>query len=295
MVIVQLNGGLGNQLFQYAAGRRLAEKHKTELMLDLTKFSLDDVRPHELYGLHSFNIKAEIADMPELKQFYANNFWGKIKRKTKTMLGIGKIKRVCEKKHFVFDPTIPELPDNVYLWGGYWQSEKYFKDIEDIIRVELALKNDLTPQSAVIERQIRDMQNTVSLHIRRGDYVTDAGTNSVLGLCPLDYYQKCISILENELGRLNIFVFSDDPDWVKKNLQSGNNLCFVENNNVKYAFEDIYLMSICKHNIIANSSFSWWGAWLNKNKNKKVFAPNQWIRNAGSSMLDIIPDNWNKL
>lgn len=296
MIIIQLKGGLGNQLFQYAAGRRLAVKNNTELLLDLTYFNSNDQPSpaHALYGLHKFNINAQIAELPEIKQFYTNSFLEKIKRKAAAISGIGKIRRVCEKEWFVFEPNVLQLPDNVFLWG-YWQSEKYFKDIEDIIRKELSLKEPLSPESAVVEQNIKNMKNTVSLHVRRGDYVTNEKVNAYFGLCQPDYYNNCISILKNKLGALNIFVFSDDPEWAKNNIKSGNTLHFIEHNKAASTHEDMYLMSICKHNIIANSSFSWWGAWFNNNKNKTVFTPKQWIIAEGNLKLDVIPNNWSRI
>ena len=294
MIIVQLKGGLGNQLFQYAAGRRLSEINRTELLLDLTYYRLAKRLPHVFFNLHCFNINAETTDMPELKQFYNNSFLGRIGRKIKTITRIGKIKRICEKKSFIFDPSFFKFPDNAFLCG-YWQSEKYFKDIEEIIRKELTLKDALTRRTIAFEDKIKNMKNAVSIHIRRGDYVTNKEANNRYGLCPLDYYYNCISILKKELGSLNIVVFSDDTDWVKENFVSDNPLYFVDNNKIEYSHEDMYLMSICEHNIIANSSFSWWGAWLNNNKQKKVFAPKQWILGKKFGKLDIIPDNWIKV
>jgi hypothetical protein len=205
---------------------------------------------------------------------------------------------IYEKQWFVFDPEISNLPDNTFLCG-YWQSEKYFKDIEDIIRRELSLKETLTEKSEAFARRISTAKNTVSLHIRRGDYVTDVKTNNYLGLCSLEYYRECISILVNKFGSLNVFVFSDDTSWAKENLSYATptpvNFYFVDHNGIEYAYEDMYLMSICEHNIIANSSFSWWGAWLNMNKNKIVFAPKNWINDESFTALDIIPDNWYRI
>ncbi|GMO69647.1 MAG: hypothetical protein Ta2A_17840 [Treponemataceae bacterium] len=212
MIIVQLKGGLGNQLFQYAVARHLAEKNKSPLKLDLTRFSAKDVQSHVFYALHHFNICAGIAEKKEVAPFYASNIFEKIMKKIKKLSGIIKTKGVYEKKRLVFDPELLNTPDNIFLCG-YWQTEKYFKDIEDIIRQELSLKETLTKKSEVLARQIKTAKNTVSLHIRRGDYVT-----LNLALCSLDYYRECISILLNKLGSLNIFVFSDDPAWAKENL-----------------------------------------------------------------------------
>jgi hypothetical protein len=187
--------------------------------------------------------------------------------------------------------SIFKYTGNVYL-HGFWQSEKYFKNIEGIIRSEFSLKDSLSQKTLEVSKKITTKQNTVSLHIRRGDYVTDIKTHNFLGLCSPDYYKKCVSHLGDALGNLNIFVFSDDPVWARENLIFDHHLDFVDHNDIKHAYEDMYLMSLCEHNIIANSSFSWWGAWLNNNKNKKVFAPRKWIVNTNHTDLDVVPEDW---
>jgi hypothetical protein len=292
MIIVQLKGGLGNQLFQYAVARDLAERQHSKVMLDLNMYNQTELISHEFYALKHFNINAEIANDSDMELFYSNNILKKVQRKIMRLTGMGKIKSIYEKKWFIFDHEVFRYAGNVYL-HGYWQSEKYFKNIEGIIRSELSLKDSLTQKTLEVSKDITTKKNTVSLHIRRGDYVTDIKTHNTLGLCSLDYYRKCVSFIGNELGDLNIFVFSDDPAWVKENIVFDYPLYFVDHNDIKYAYEDMYLMSLCEHNIIANSSFSWWGAWLNNNKNKKVFAPKKWTVNTNSADLDIIPENWN--
>jgi hypothetical protein len=292
MVIVQLNGGLGNQLFQYAIARSLSEKQHSKVMLDLNIYNKTGLRPHEFYALKHFNINAEIANESDIELFYSNKIFKKVQRKIMRLTGMGKIKPVYEKEWFVFNPEVFRYTGNVYL-HGFWQSEKYFKNIEGMIRSELSLKDSLSQKTIEVLKEIRTKKNTVSLHIRRGDYVTDIKTYNTLGLCSLDYYKKCVSLLGNELGDLNIFVFSDDPVWAKKNIVFDYPLYFVDHNDIKYAYEDMHLMSLCEHNIIANSSFSWWGAWLNNNKNKKVFAPMKWTVDTNHGDLDIIPEGWN--
>jgi hypothetical protein len=291
MIIVQLNGGLGNQLFQYAIARSLSEKLHSEVVLDLNIYNKTGLRAHEFYALKHFNVNAEIANSSDTKLFYSNNFFRKVQRRIMRQTGTGKIKQVYEREQFVFNPDVFKYSGNIYL-RGYWQSEKYFKSIEGIIRSELSLKDSLSQKTLEVSKEITAKRNTVSLHIRRGDYVTDIKTYNTLGLCSLDYYRRCVSVLGNELGGLNIFVFSDDPVWVKENIVFNHPLYFVNHNNIKYAYEDMFLMSLCEHNIIANSSFSWWGAWLNNNKNKIVLAPKKWIVDTNRTNLDIIPEDW---
>jgi hypothetical protein len=304
MVFAQLKGGLGNQMFQYAAGRRLAEKHHTDLLLDLSKIILNPANEHEKYGLHHFNINAQTAPEAVTNPLYAQNIYEKTIRKIKKITGIQKIKEIDEKQWFVFDNDILLLPDNVFLCG-YWQSEKYFIDIENIIRNEFTLSSKLTKSGNKIANEIQNKENTVSMHIRRGDYVL----NGVFDVCRNNYYYDCLSKLDDNIGNFDLYIFSDDIKWVINNFnfnQSNNPhpnppnthtkpqfVChFVDYTDEKYAYEDMYLMSLCKHNIIANSSYSWWGAWLNTNKDKKVFAPKNWTKDKTTTSLDIIPDNW---
>jgi hypothetical protein len=294
MIIVQLKGGLGNQLFQYAAARSLSEKRHSKVMLDLNMYNQKELKPHEFYALKNFKINAGIADDSDMDLFYSNSIFGKIRRRVMRLTKTGKIKQVYEKKWFVFDPQIFKYTGDMYL-RGYWQSEKYFKDIEDIIRLELSLSASLTPKTLEVSKEIITKKNTVSLHIRRGDYAANMKTYNVLGLSSLEYYKKCISFLEDRLGNLNVYIFSDDPAWARENLLFDCPLYFIHHNDVKHAYEDIYLMSSCEHNIIANSSFSWWGAWLNKNKNKIVLAPQKWAVNVNRSHFDLIPKGWNLL
>jgi hypothetical protein len=292
MIIVQLNGGLGNQLFQYAIARSLSEKQHSKVMLDLNIYNQKGLKSHEFYALKHFKINAGIADNSDVELFYSGKVLKKIQRKIMRLTGTGRIKQIYEKKWFVFDPKVFKYTGDIYL-RGFWQSERYFKGIEDIIRAELSLKDPFTPKTLELSKEIIKKKNTVSLHIRRGDYVTDIKTCNFFGLCSLDYYKKCVSFLENKLGDLNIYIFSDDPVWVKGNLAFDCPLYFVDHNDIKYAYEDMYLMSLCEHNIIANSSFSWWGAWLNRNKNKMVLAPQKWTTDTKYTYFDIIPGEWN--
>jgi hypothetical protein len=294
MIIVQLNGGLGNQLFQYAFARCLAEKRNTRLLLDISVYNSSGLRLHEFYALEPYNIHADIANYSDVSFFYPKNVFQKYRKKFMYFLGMGKIKQVYEKKWFTFDAKTFSCPDSVYLCG-FWQSEKYFKDIETIIREEFSLRNPLTQNSLNASRKINSRQNTVSLHIRRGDYVSDTRTNSLFGVCSLEYYRNCISYLEKKLGFLNIFIFSDDPSWVKENFHIKHPHFFIDHNGVKYAYEDMYLMSLCEHNIIANSSFSWWGAWLNKNSNKIICTPKNWTKLEDTNCNDLIPEGWIRL
>jgi hypothetical protein len=292
MIFVQLRGGLGNQMFQYATARSLSIKNNTSVNMDLTEYDQINRRPHEVYNLNHFNISGNILEHCELKRFYKTNFFERLIFKLKKITGMEKTRLVYEKRWFHYDSSIKTLPDNVYL-RGYWQCEKYFSDIRDIILDEYTPGSQLSSNSLLVKEAIIKSNNSVSLHIRRGDYISDKKTNTYFHICPPEYYNECLSRLNQYAGKhLDLFIFSDDIDWAKSNLNFDYNTFFVENKNIQLAFEDIYLMSLCKHNIIANSSFSWWGAYLNRNKGNFIFAPSKWVNDNTINIDDILPSSW---
>ncbi len=293
MVIVKLIGGLGNQLFQYAAARKLANKHSTELKLDVSGF--ETYKLHK-YSLSHFNIQENFASEGEINALTGQRKEGTITRIFRRALHKpAKLPatHIKEKNPFHFDPEILNLPDGVYL-EGYWQSEKYFSDIESIVRKELTVKTPLSGKDKELAKQM-DSCDSVSIHIRRGDYVTNPHTSMVHGTSDLDYYNRCIRSIAESVKNPHFFVFSDDPEWVRDNLNPPYPTTFVDHNGADRNHEDLRLMSQCKHNIIANSTFSWWGAWLNSNPEKVVLAPKLWFRSDKYNNKDLIPDRWIKI
>lgn len=289
MIIAKLIGGLGNQMFQYAIGRHLAHINCTELKLDISGFN--DYKLHA-YGLSHFNIVENFATEKEVTKFQ------KYKRKPgrKWFLYnrlVANETKYVQEKQFHFDPRILETRKEAYL-DGYWQTEKYFKDIKDIIRQDFILKLPLGDKSKKIAENIRSCE-AVAIHIRRGDYVTNQQTNEYHGTCGIDYYRKAIEILAEKVSDPHIFIFSDDHEWVKNNVTLKYPATYVSHNKADKNYEDLKLISLCKHQIIANSSFSWWGAWLNPNKEKIVIAPTKWFQAPKMDTRDIIPDSWIKL
>lgn len=283
MIIVKLIGGLGNQMFQYAAGRRSADVCNTELKLDITGYKNQVGITSREYMLHIFNIQENFARRCEINKLKKNDFLWRITKNNSYI----------REKHFHFDPEMLDINGNCYL-EGYWASEKYFKDIENIIRREFTLKNK---PDAANQKMISRIKNcdSVSIHIRRGDYVFDEKTNKHHGVCVSKYYLKAVALMAKKVKDLQFFVFSDDLQWVKQNLHLKHPCFYVDNNIDKKDYEDMRLMSKCKHNIIANSSFSWWGAWLNKNPNKIVMAPKKWFRESSINTKDLIPQFWIKI
>lgn len=290
MIITKLIGGLGNQLFQYAVGRALAEKNKTTLKMDLSGYDHQvGVTPRQ-YELFLFNIQESFstpAERDKLKGREAIGLWGRVWKKISSRL---KRQRFLLEKHYNFDPAILEAKDNVYL-EGYWQTEKYFVEIADIIRAEFTLKAEYNNLNQELLQKIA-AYNSVSLHIRRGDYVSSQSTNEYHGVCSLDYYRQAVDLIAAKFPDPVIFVFSDDLEWCEANLKIDWPIVFVSGNK---NYEDLIMMSRCKHNIIANSSFSWWGAWLNNNPEKMVVAPKRWFAETSVDTSDIVPSTWTKI
>lgn len=290
-VVTRLNGGLGNQLFQYAAGRSLADKLNVPLKIDLSEFDTYKLRGFEL---DKFNIEAEIADQAELSCI--NTRPSRIIRyKNRLAIYFGKITPAFafREKNFRYDHLFAKISNPVYL-DGYWQSERYFKIAEAHLRREIIYKGALEDSSMKILDSIKKY-NSVSLHIRRGDYVTNPSAAAVHGVCSLQYYYDAVHYIAAQTSQPFFFIFSDDPQWAKENLKINHPVHFVEANGPDRGVEDMWLMKSCNHHIIANSSFSWWAAWLNNSIEKIVVAPRVWFKDSTINTRDLIPDQWHRL
>lgn len=283
MIIVRITGGLGNQMFQYAAARRLAHVHRSELKID--KSIYDTYTLHQ-YSLPVFNIIENYASKQEIE-----NLAGRLGIFRNFRSSFGPLAII--ESHFHFDKNIADLPDNVYL-VGYWQSNKYFQDMQNIIRKEFTFVTSPNKRNANLISAIRHI-NSVSLHVRRGNYVSNPATNKHHGTCSLQFYRKAIAIIAQRVKKPGFVIFSDDPDWCKANLRLRYPTVYVSHNLGKKDYEDMRLMSECEHNIIANSTFSWWGAWLNSNPDKIVIAPKNWFNDKSINTKDLIPQSWIKI
>jgi hypothetical protein len=283
MITVNLKGGLGNQLFQYSAGKALSLRKNQPLSLDTSGYikhnAVDTPRQYELTP---FNIQASIPALAEAEKL--RNPFGIITK----ALRFFKMK-VLRKFNLYF-----RSGKNIYL-DGFFQSEKYFIDYEKVIRQDLTLNVALGPKAQEVSNNIKNTPNAISLHVRRGDYVQDANTNRYWGTCSPEYYSKALEYLVSKIGRsIHIFVFSDDIGWVKENMPFSYPATYVDPTNMK-DFESIILMSRCNHHIIANSSFSWWGAWLNPKSDKIVVSPSVWAKKDQHLYKDIIPSTWKRI
>ena len=280
MIITKIKGGLGNQLFQYAVGRAVALHHNAPLKFDLTIF--ETYKLHNGYRLDQFAIQADIATNNEIINLKGgNNVLFSALRKA------GLVKRKSyfkEKGSSYFDASV--FKNNFVYLDGYWQNELYFSDIRELLLRELSPNNSMNDLSFAYLDSIKK-SNSVSLHVRRGDYLNLKNIN----VLDVDYYMKAAEYIRKNVERPTFYIFSDDLEWCKSSLTFLGNCIFVERTQTE--IDDLKLMSFCQHNIIANSSFSWWGAWLNQNPNKTVIAPKGWLLNdPGSS--NVILSDWVK-
>ncbi|MEX2006656.1 MAG: alpha-1,2-fucosyltransferase [Candidatus Saccharimonadales bacterium] len=291
MIVTLLKGGLGNQMFQYAAGRRLALKHGTKLFMDLSWFkNVAQVDTKRVYELNCFNIEENFIDRSSIVIAEAEqSLKVKVYRLTKGLLK-PRLRTFIEKAHH-YDKQVLSLPDNTYL-DGFWQNEKYFTDIRRTLFDDFTFKSKPDSKNKQLLEAITN-SNAVSLHIRRGDYARNQATKDFHGLMGSDYYNKAVEIMAKKTKNPRFFIFSDEPDWTKKNIKIKYPATYVSGN--KAGFEDMRLMVNCRHHITANSSFSWWGAWLNPSKDKIVIAPRRWFLDPSMSKAEIIPEKWIKL
>lgn len=295
--IVKLVGGLGNQMFQYAFAYALAKSFGTNITLDMTWF--EAVKNHEnvtprAFELDVFNINYEIATKEDLQKVVPTPRRSKFQKFLWEVFKIKKYKPAgntyIQYASYDYDKNLFVYPEYLY-YDGYFQNEKYFKHIRNELlqgfhsNIALDEKNQHTLNKILEE-------NSVSIHVRRGDYVTLECAKDFHGTCPLEYYQKAIEYISKRIKNPHFFLFSDDIEWTIKNLKIEHPFTVVDFNQSK-GWLDLNLMKSCKHNILANSSFSWWGAWLNENPNKIVIAPKKWTtkKTKGS----IMPREWVKL
>jgi hypothetical protein len=279
-VTARLFGGLGNQLFQYAVGKAVAEYNKCGLVLDTRETNAKG--SHWKFALSHFNIQATIGDETNLPPMRSKsipyNLWRYF----------GKNPKFIREAHLGYNEVINVLGSNTYL-HGYFQSEKYFSGIADELRQDLTLST-LPSDKNRQWLDIIDKSNSISLHVRRGDYLASGDAYAV---CNQDYYTQAIQYITDHIDNdPTIFVFSDDPTWAKDNIQTGYKTHFSDHNDGSKHYEDLRLISHCKHNITANSTFSWWGSWLNQNPDKIVVAPKDWFGKEKMHNPDITPDSW---
>jgi hypothetical protein len=292
MLFVKIHYGLGNQLFQYALARSLSLRKGTSFALDTTFYNgrQDDKENPRIYHLDQFNILDNIADSSRLATFTAPGF---LQRRWRNVSEMGKPyykKKVVYEPKLDFDADIFKVNDNSYLMG-YWQDERYFSAAKDTIRKELCFKHAPSGNNAETFRRLMS-EEAVSIHFRRGDYLTDPYTVNNVGSCGLDYYYGAVREIAERVTCPVFYIFSDDLPWAKENFHLDHPVVFVDHNCPGEAYKDLQLMAACRHHILANSSFSWWGAWLAWKPGQIVIAPRVW-RSKGPSMF--MPEGWRTL
>jgi len=287
MIIVKISGGLGNQLFQYTFGQYVAKKTNKDVVYDIqTDLRIANFTPRTL-ALLNFNLELNVATEKDIRKmrFFSKKSFQRIERKLVQLYPFLNKKYKVEKNfHSEF---IQDVKDNCY-YDGYWQSFKYLDLNESLLRSQMVLDAYSLKNKAELIDRISNSQS-VSIHIRRGDYISIKANSSIFNLCSLEYYSNAINYINSSFPNAQYYIFSDDIEWTKLHF-IGDQYLFMDGNE---PIEDLYMMSLCKHNIIANSTFSWWSAWLNQDRNKIVIAPKQWyVGKQNDFIQELIPNKW---
>ena len=269
MIVARIEGGLGNQLFQYAFGMQLAAQHQAELVLDLSSYSN---RPAHGYLLDSLSIGARELSIDERKRVPGRYQNGKRSILSAFSFRGNDFRRVRERP-FGFAEKYMSAPNDCYL-VGYWQSEQFFRDVTSSVRTQFQPSAMLSTETLRIRERMLN-SSSIAIHLRRGDYITTkpmAARNLSVG-----YYKECIALQMERRPNSEVYVFSNDIAWCRKNLNLGCPIHFVEHTNSATAFEDLWLMTAAESLVIANSTFSWWGAYLAERQDRTVYAPKSWF------------------
>lgn len=280
MIRVVLSGGTGNQLFQYAAGRALALKLGTDLIVDRPTSKLTSVK--RVYAMPRFNVVTKEANL--LSSLYRK--WALKSHRSFLVKG-----KIFYQEECHFNENFFDLPDETTLFG-FFQNERFFKPFSDFIRKELTFQEYPLAEDTIRIIDKIQTSNSVAVHVRRGDAYLNSDKFNV---CTLSYYESAIELFRQKLDTPKFFFFSDDIDWCVKNFKDRDyNFCALQQSK-EDSLNDLNLMSLCQNNIIANSTFSWWGAWLNPNPTKLVAAPNVWFHSAEDPVNEIVCDEWIKV
>lgn len=283
MVITKISNGLGNQMFQYAAARAHAARNRTTVRLDLMWFLYNKARK---YGLSCFRLSGKRANLVQILRLRGMT----IKDWRQSVASDRLSSTHYIERGLSFDPKVLQLPERVYL-QGYFQSEQYFSDQEQAVRSDFQFRLPLPNSCQFILAKMLST-DSIAMHIRRTDYLTVGLDQYALSM---SYYARALEYVCSKLAKPHVFVFSDDPDWAFANLHLQVPMIIVSNSQMQ-DYEELQLMSMCTNHIIANSSFSWWGAWLASGNKKIVVAPEQWM--SGHSKIDsrdLVPTNWKRM
>jgi hypothetical protein len=300
-ILIRFMGGLGNQLFQYALGRHLSLIHDRPLKFDISGYTAtkpDWKAGTRLFGLAAFNVTGQIATAAELSEFETYRRAGTIGRiaRLANSLTPFRHRRYIQEppsEYWRFSDRILTSPlaDHILL-DGFWQSEKYFESIAATIRKDFNPTLPATGENAAMLSCISGT-NSIAIHVRHGDNATGAANE--LGVLPLEYYNEAAGLIAGKVDKPHFFVFSDDPGWARDHLTFPGPTTFVVHNGDQRNYEDLRLMAACKHHVTANSTFSWWGAWLGKKDRQLVYAPAKYFISTERELKDFFPSGWNLL
>jgi hypothetical protein len=282
IIIIKLEGGLGNQMFQYALGRNLSLIHQKSLKFDLSYLKIPN-QSGRTFRLGGFAVEVEEATEPEIATYRSTlqKILDKFRSKSKRRKVLEQLNR--------FEPKVLEKVGGYFV--GHWNDERYFKSSENAIRKDFELKKPFSPLAQKIAEEIAVEPEPVSVHIRRGDYVSIPKIANTHRTLPISYYKEaCGKILEKKLNA-HFFISSDDIGWTKENFPKEFKVSFVSSTEIP-DYEELKLMSLCKHQIIANSTYSWWSAWLNQNPDKIVIAPKRWFVDPNRKIENLILPKW---
>jgi hypothetical protein len=303
MIITRLLGGLGNQMFQYAAGLALAQQRRTVLKLDVSWFrEYAEYEAHNQYALNCFNVTEQFATQEEVERVRGVN----TTRAERLAISLAKRLHFYQfagryshpfNHHipptFRYYPALLDQPDNTYL-DGMFQSEKFFQSIANTLRLHFSFR--YPPQPAVAEMALHIQSGpAAAVHFRRGDYVRNASFSQEIGPLGMDYYYRAVSLLRQRHPDITLYVFSDDIDAIEREYQPDGPHVFVRVVQPWHAYDKIRLMSLCNHAIISNSTFCWWAAWLNSWPDKMVIAPDPWFAGGDRDGSDLVSDDWLRL
>ena len=292
MIISNVIGGLGNQMFQYACGRAVSLRTKQPLYMATDQF--DGYKLHYGFELNRvFNIEAQEVAPCEIRRLLS---W-QARPRVRQLLGRPAMhwatgRNWANEPHFHYWPGIKYVRGSKYI-HGYWQSERYFADVAEQIRQDFFFQMPWDESDLAVRDRMRH-HPCASMHVRRGDYALKKNRD-IFGLCDLDYYRSAVQILRTRVPGVRLFVFSDDPDWFEGQMGPAlGQYEIVRHNSGRRNANDMRLMSLANHHIIANSSFSWWGAWLNPTVDKIIVTPKQWFLD-GTNDMDLIPSSWMRI
>jgi len=272
-VVIRLMGGLGNQMFQYALGKAVSQRIGYRLMLDTYFFKSKQLSARH-YELHHFHVPEKTIDVI-----------------TYIRMKYGWLPTIHEPHFHYWEGVFTPPPHTCYRLSGYWQSEKYFKDIAQDIRACFAMERFSSPQTRALETSIRHHPHAVCVHVRRGDMMYPQ-VHLYHGSIKRDYYDKARALLEKKYAPCHFFIFTDEYDYVRQEFSDWRHTTFVHGFN---HYQDMMLMTLFPHYIIGNSSYSWWGVWLNSLSQKDVIAPQQWfspILMKTHHLKDLYGDDW---